>query len=47
MFGTKKRLKKDSKLDIKYGAIHNKQYHTVTYLGCVLDENPSGQPMAL
>ena len=46
MFGTKKRLKQDN-LDIRYGTVHIKQYHTVTYLGCVLDENLSGEPMAL
>ena len=47
MFGTKKRLKQDNNLDISYGTVHIKQYHTVTYLGCVLDENLSGEPMAL
>ena len=46
-FGTKKLLKQDNNLDIRYGTVHIKQYHTVTYLGCVLDENLSGEPMAL
>ena len=27
--------------------IHIKQYHTVTYLGCLLDETLSGESMAL
>ena len=40
-------LKQDKNLDIRYGTVHIKQYLTVTYLGCVLDENLSGEPMAL
>ena len=47
LFGTKKRFKKDSNLNIRYGTVHIKQYHTISYLGCVLDENLSGEPMAL
>ena len=47
MFGTKKQLKKDNNLNIRYGTVHIKQYHTVSYLGYVLDENLSGKPMAL
>ena len=49
LFGTKYRLVKNkvSSLDIKYGEIHIKQYHTVTYLGCLLDETLSGKSMAL
>ena len=47
LFGTKYRLNKVSSLDIKYGEIHIKQYHTVTYLGCLLDETLSGESMAL
>ena len=47
LFGTKHRLNKVSSLDIKYGEIHIKQYHTVTYLGCLLDETLSGESMAL
>ena len=47
LFGTKKRLKKDKNLNISYGTVHINQYHTVSYLGCVLDENLSGEPMAL
>ena len=47
LFGTKYRLNKVSSLDIEYGEIHIKQYHTVTYLGCLLDEPLSGESMAL
>ena len=47
LFGTKKRLKQDDNLDISYGTVHIKQYHTVTYPGCALDQNLSGKPMAL
>ena len=47
LFGTKHRLNKVNSLEIKYGEIHIKQYHTVTYLGCLLDETLSGESMAL
>ena len=47
LFGTKKRLKKYNNLNIRYGTVHIKQYHTVSYLGCVLDKNLSGKLMAL
>ena len=47
LFDTKYRLNKVSSLDIKYGEIHIKQYHTVTCLGCLLDETLSGESMAL
>ena len=46
MFVKKKQLKQDN-LNIRYGTVHIKQYHTVTYLVCTLDENLSGEPMAL
>ena len=42
LFGTKQKLNKTGSLDITYGAIQLKQYHTVTCLGCDLDENISG-----
>ena len=45
LFDTKYRLNKVSSLDFKYGEIHVKQYHAVTYLGCSLDENLSGVKM--
>ena len=48
LFDTKHhRLNNVSSLEIKYGEIHIKQYHTVTYLGCLLDETLSGESMAL
>ena len=47
LFPTNYRLNKVSRLDIKYGAIHIKQYLTVTHLVCSLDENLSGESMAL
>ena len=34
-------------LDINYGDIKTKQYYKVIYLGCELDENLSGEVMAL
>ena len=42
LFGTKHRLNKVKSLEIKYREILIKQYHTVTYLGCLLDETLSG-----
>ena len=47
LFGTKQKLNKTGSLDIRYGTMQIKQYHTVTYLGCALDENLSGETMAL
>ena len=38
LFGTKKKLNKKGSLDIRFGAIHIKQYRTATYHGCALDE---------
>ena len=39
--------KNSNKLNISYGSIQIKQYSKVTYLGCILDESLSGEPMAL
>ena len=47
LFATKSRLNKVSSLEIKYGERHIKQYHTVTYLVCLLDETLSGESMVL
>ena len=47
LFGAKHRLNKVSNLEIKYGEIHIKQYHTLTYRGCLLDKILSGESMAL
>ena len=47
LFGTKQKLNKTGILNIRHGTIQIKQYHTITYLGCALDENLSGETMAL
>ena len=47
LFGTKHRLNKVSSLAIKNGEIHIKQFHTVTNLGCLLDETLSGESIDL
>ena len=46
LFGTKGHLKNRSDLNIKYGDIKIKQHNNVTYLGCILDNNLSGEFMA-
>ena len=46
LFSTKNKKKKIGTLEIKYGNINIKQYSKVTYLGCELDENLSGEIMA-
>ena len=46
LFGTKGHLKGQIDLNIKYGDIKIKQHNNVTYLGCILDNNLSGEPMA-
>ena len=47
LFGTKQKLNKTGSLDIRYGTMQIKQYQTMTYLGCALDENLSGETMGL
>ena len=47
LFDTKHKLAIVGSLDVRYDTIHIKQYHAVTYLGCSLDENLSGESMAL
>ena len=47
LFGTKQKLNKTGSLYIRHGTIQMKQYHTVIYLGCALDENLSGETMTL
>ena len=44
---TRRILNKVNSLDIRYAEIHIKQYHTVAYLNCLLDETLSGESMAL
>ena len=46
LFGSKRKLKKVGKLNITYQGIDIKQNSQVTYLGCILDEIMSGEPMA-
>ena len=45
LFG-RKNSKNLKKLDIRRGDIMIKQHSTVTHLGCILDENLSGESMA-
>ena len=47
LFGSKRKLKKVGNLIIKYKEKTIKQYPEITYLGCILDENMSGEAMAL
>ena len=47
LFGTKRRLKCDVKLEVKRGEIKIKQHKEVTYLGCIFDSNISGEGMAV
>ena len=47
IFGTKRKLKHVHQLDIRRGEIKIKQHTEVTYLGCILDCNLSGQDMAI
>ena len=46
LFGSKRKLRKVGKLNITYQSIDIKQNFQVTYLGCILDEPMSGEPMA-
>ena len=47
LFGTKHKLRNVGKLNItSYQGIDIKQNSQVTYLGCILDETMSGEPMA-
>ena len=44
--GTKRQLKNQRDLDLRYGDIEIKQHSRVTYLGCILDNDLSGESMA-
>ena len=46
LFGSKRKLRKVGKLSITYQGIDVKQNSQVTYLGCILDETMSGEPLA-
>ena len=47
LFGTKHKLPNAKSLNIVYNGIEIKQHAKVKYLGCILDESPSGESMAL
>jgi len=46
LFGSKRKLKSEDNLKIRRGNIDIKQHSRVTYLGCILDCNMSGEYMA-
>ena len=46
LYGSKRKLKKVGKLNITYQGVDIKQNSQVTYLGCILDDRMSGEPMA-
>ena len=46
LFGTKRQLNNQRDLDLRYGDIEIKQHSKVTYLGCILDNDLSGESMA-
>ena len=47
LFGSKHKVRSERKLDMKYKDIKTKKYSLVTYIGCILDETLSGEPMVL
>ena len=47
LFGTKHKLRNARALNIVYNGTKIKQYEKVKYLGCILDQNLSGELMAL
>ena len=47
LFGTKHKLRNAKTLNIVYNGTEIKQYEKVKYLGCILDQNLSGESMAL
>ena len=46
VFGSKRRLKMLDKLDIRRDETKISQCNKITYLGCILDDNLSGESMA-
>ena len=46
LFGAKRKLKKEDQLHILRGDIKIKQHKSVSYLGCIMDCNLSGEEMA-
>ena len=47
LFASKRKIKSARKRNVKYKKIKTKQHLQVTYLGCVSDENLSGETMTL
>ena len=47
LIASQRKIKAIKKLNIKYQNIEIKQHSQVSYLGCVMDETMSGEPMAL
>ena len=47
LFCPKNKCKVNQKLNISYKNYEIKQYSNVSYLGCILDDSMSGEPMAL
>ena len=47
IFGTKHKFRNAKALNIVYNGTEIKQYEKVKYLGCILDQNLSGESMAL
>ena len=45
LFGTKRQLKNQRDLVLRYGDIEIKQHSKVTYMGCILDNDLSGESM--
>ena len=47
LFASHRKIKTIKKLNMKYQDIEIKQHSQMTYLGCVMDETMSGEPMTL
>ena len=45
LFGTKRQLKNQRDLVVRYGDIEIKQHSNATYMGCILDNDLSGESM--
>ena len=46
LFASKQKMKRAGKLEISFNNIESKQYSSLTYLGCILDNTLSGEAMA-
>ena len=47
LFASKQKMKRAGKLEISFNNIEIKQYSSLTYLGCILDNTLSGEAMAI